>query len=142
MKILRNILAVVIGVLIGGTVNMALIIASPSIIPLPEGIEPADMQSLVDNIGLFQPINFLMPFLAHALGTLIGAIIAGLIAASHKLYFSLIIGLFFLMGGISMSMDVDAPMWFDILDLVVAYIPMGLLGYWIAVKIGGSEKAA
>lgn len=142
MKIVRNLLAVIVGAIVGGTVNMALIIASPSIIPLPDGIEPADMQSLVDNIGLFEPKNFIMPFLAHALGSLVGAIIAGLIAASHKLYFSLAIGALFLMGGISMAMDVNAPMWFDILDILVAYIPMGYLGYWIAVKIGGNKKVA
>lgn len=140
MKILRNILAVVVGAIIGGVVNMALIILSPSIIPLPEGIEPADMQSLVDNIHLFKPINYLMPFLAHALGTLVGALIAGMIASSHKLYFSLTIGVFFLLGGVSMAMDVDAPLWFDVLDIGVAYIPMGYLGYLLAKKIGRSQK--
>ena len=141
MNILRNILAVVVGALIGGTVNMAIIIASPQIIPLPEGINPGDMQSLVDNIHLFKPINFLMPFLAHALGTLVGAILAGVIAASHKMYFSLAIGGFFLLGGVSMAMDVDAPLWYDIVDIVLAYIPMGYLGYLIALKIGGDGKA-
>jgi hypothetical protein len=28
-----------------------------------------------------------------------------------------------------------APMWFNILDLVFAYIPMGLLGYYLASKL-------
>ena len=28
-----------------------------------------------------------------------------------------------------------SPMWFNLLDLIVAYFPMGMLGYWLATKI-------
>ena len=140
MKIVKLVLAVLLGAIIGGIVNMALIMLSSSIVPLPEGINPADMNSLAENIHLFKPINFLMPFLAHALGTLVGAIIAGLIAPQYKLYFSLAIGFLFLWGGIDMSMQLDAPLWFDILDIGLAYLPMGYLGYLIAIKMGGPEK--
>lgn len=140
MKIVKFVLAVLLGAFIGGTVNMALIMASPFIVPLPEGINPADMNSLVENIHLFKPINYLMPFLAHALGTLVGAIIAGWIAPQYKMYFAMAIGFLFLWGGIDMSMQIDAPTWFDILDIGVAYLPMAYLGYLIALKIGGPEQ--
>jgi len=73
-----------------------------------------------------------MPFLAHALGTLIGAFLAAKIAATHQLKFAILIGLFFLMGGIKMASLLPAPLWFDILDLGFAYIPMGYLGYKLA----------
>jgi hypothetical protein len=42
--------------------------------------------------------------------------------------FSLSIGLFFMIGGIIMVSMLPSPLWFTILDLVGAYIPMGLLG--------------
>ena len=45
-------------------------------------------------------INTWSPFLAHALGTLVGAAIAGLIAANYKMIFSLGIGVLFLLVGI------------------------------------------
>ena len=62
MNIVRNILSVIVGAIIGIFVNMGLIISSDSIIPLPEGIEPGNMESLAANMHLFEPINFLMPF--------------------------------------------------------------------------------
>lgn len=139
MNIFRNILAVIFGAIIGGIVNMTIITISGEVVSLPEGVDPEDMNSLKENIHLFQPINFLMPFLAHAIGTLIGAIITGMIAVSHKLYLSLVIGVLFLAGGIMMALGLDAPLWFDVLDIGFAYIPMAYLGYILAIKFGGRE---
>ena len=132
MKILRNILAVIVGAIVGGVVNMQIIMLSDSVIPLPEGVNPEDMESLAENMHLFEPINFLMPFLAHAIGTLVGAFLASLIAATHKQYFALGIGGLFLIGGIMMAMDLPSPLWFDIADIAMAYIPMGWLGWKLA----------
>ena len=96
-NILKNITVFIVGVFIGGLVNMGIIMISDSVIALPKGIDPSDMDSLIDNFHLFEPINFLMPFLAHALGTLVGAFIAAKIAATYKLQFALSIGILFLL---------------------------------------------
>ncbi len=132
--IVKNILAVIAGVVIGAMVNMGIIMISGSIIPPPEGVNPADMESLKDNIHLFGYQHFIFPFLAHALGTLVGAAIATMIAATHKMKFAILIGLVFLFGGIQMVMMLDSPMWFNIMDLGVAYIPMALIGYKIGKR--------
>lgn len=126
--ILRNILAVIAGAILGGVVNMGIITVSGSIIPPPEGADITSSEGLKESIHLFKPINFLMPFLAHALGTLVGAFIAALIAATHKIKMALVVGFFFLIGGISMVFMVPSPTWFTILDLAVAYIPMAWIG--------------
>ena len=44
--ILRNILAVIVGILVGGTVNMALVVVSGHIIPPPEGTDVSSIESL------------------------------------------------------------------------------------------------
>jgi len=126
--ILKNVLAVIAGVVIGSVVNMGLIIIGPSIIPIPEGIDPMDPESLKAGMSLFKPIHFIFPFLAHALGTLVGALVAAKIAATHKLKFALGIGIIFLAGGIWNAMELGGPMWFNILDLFGAYIPMAMIG--------------
>ena len=131
-NILQNIAAFIIGAFIGGTINMGIIMISDSVIALPEGIDPSDMESLIANFHLFEPINFLMPFLAHALGTLTGAFIAAKIAATYKLPIALSVGFLFLIGGIQMANILPAPLWFNIADLGFAYIPMGYLGYRLA----------
>ena len=131
-RILQNTIALIAGFFIGGTVNMMLIKFSGSIVPLPKEIDPSNMLSLKENMHLFKPINYTMPFLAHALGTLTGAYIAAKIAFTHKLEFALAIGILFLIGGIIMSLTLPAPLWFDLTDLLLAYIPMALLAYRFA----------
>ena len=132
--ILRNILALIAGFVIGSIVNMGIIMLSGSIIPPPDGVNPADVESLKANIHLFQPKHFIFPFLAHALGTLAGAFTAAKLAAKHSMKLAFGIGVFFLLGGLMMIQMVPAPTWFNILDAVVAYIPMGWLGGKLAGK--------
>ena len=126
--ILRNILAVITGIIIGSIVNMSIINISGSIIPPPEGADITTMEGLKATMHLFKPINFLFPFLAHALGTLAGAILAAMIAANHKMKFALVIGLFFLIGGITNILLLPSPAWFAMVDIGGAYIPMAWMG--------------
>ena len=44
---------------------------SSSLIPPPEGADVTTLEGLKTSMHLFQPKHFLMPFLAHALGTLL-----------------------------------------------------------------------
>jgi hypothetical protein len=90
------------------------------------------MESLKSSMHLFEAKHFIFPFLAHALGTLAGAFLSALIAASHKMKFALAIGVFFLIGGIVNVFMLPSPVWFTILDLAVAYIPMAWLGSMMA----------
>ena len=125
--IIRNILAIIGGVILGSVVNMGIITISGSIIPPPEGADVTTTEGLKEAMHLFQPKHFIMPFLAHALGTFAGALLAGFIAVNRKMMIALIIGFFFLIGGIASVFMLPSPIWFTILDLVVAYIPMAYL---------------
>jgi hypothetical protein len=126
--IIRNTLAVVLGIIVGSIVNMQIINFGMSSVPLPEGVDP---MNAID----WDLMHFATPFLAHALGTLAGAAVASFIAASYKKIFALIIGAVFLAGGITMVFIIPAPVWFITLDLVVAYLPMGWLGWFLATGI-------
>lgn len=125
--IIRNILAVVVGWLGGSIVNMGLVQIGHAVFPI-DGVDPNDMEALaaaMPNLGFEY---FIFPFLAHALGTLVGAAIAGWIAANRKMTFSLAIGGLFLIGGIMVNVMLPGPTWFAVLDIVVAYIPMAWIG--------------
>lgn len=126
--IIRNILAVLAGLFVGGFVNMGIIQISGSIIPPPEGVDMTTAEGITAGMELLQPKHFIMPFLAHALGTFVGALLAALIAATHKIKFALAIGVFFLIGGVMMVFMVPSPTWFIAVDLLLAYIPMAYLG--------------
>lgn len=140
-NLLRNVLAVLAGLAIGGAINMAIITASPSVIPPPAGVDVTNAESLKASIHLFQPRHFVMPFLAHALGTLAGAIVAFLIAATHRARLAYVIGVVFLVGGIAAAYMIPAPAWFIALDLIVAYIPMAWLGIHIGTRLTGNDGA-
>ncbi|WP_339794580.1 hypothetical protein [uncultured Imperialibacter sp.] len=133
--ILKNIISVVIGVVAGSIVNMGIVMISGFVIPPPEGADVTTMEGLQASLHLFEPRHFIMPFLAHALGTLAGALLAGLIAANNKMKFSVGIGVFFLAGGITNAFMLPGPIWFAVLDMVVAYIPMGYMAGKIAVRL-------
>ena len=125
----KNILAVIAGLVLGSVVNMGLIMLSGYIIPPPGGADVTTMEGLKESMHLFEPKHFIFPFLAHALGTFFGAFIASLIAANHKMKMALVIGALFLIGGITNIIMLPSPTWFTILDLVGAYIPMAWLGF-------------
>ena len=131
MNIFKNILAVILGLIIGSSVNMGLILISSSIIPPPNGADVTTMEGLKASMHLFETKHFIFPFLAHALGTFSGALIAVLITSNHKLKFALGIGVFFLIGGIINVFMLPSPTWFILVDIGFAYLPMA----WFANRI-------
>jgi len=132
--LIKNVLAIIAGWLSGSVINLVLIQIGHYLIPI-EGVDPNDMEALMAVMPTLDAEYFLFPFLAHALGALIGATIAGLIAATHKMKISLCIGVLFLLGGIVVNYMVGGPTWFAILDIVVAYIPMAWFGWKLSRKI-------
>ncbi len=123
----KNGLAILSGAILGSIVNMLIILMSSSIIQPPEGADTTTIEGLKESMHLFHPQHFVFPFLAHAIGTLVGALIAVKIAASYKLVIAMLVSTLFLIGGIINIIQLPSPMWFSVLDIVVAYIPMGLL---------------
>ncbi|MCB0379895.1 MAG: hypothetical protein KDD24_01480 [Flavobacteriales bacterium] len=130
----KNILGVIAGVVAGGSVNMGIILISGSVIPPPQGADVTTMEGLEAAMHLFEPKHFLMPFLAHAIGTLVGAYIAALIASTKKMYFALGVGAWYLLGGTINVLMLPSPMWFTCVDLIGAYIPMAYLAGKLAMK--------
>lgn len=130
--ILKNVLAVIAGFVIGASVNMGLIMLGPSIIPPPEGVDMTTPEGLQAGVHLLEAKHYIMPFLAHALGTLAGAFFAARIAANRKSLFAMVIGVIFLLGGIAASRMIPAPTWFVAMDLLLAYLPMAWLGWKFA----------
>jgi hypothetical protein len=140
--LLRNVLALLAGIAVGGGVNMALITLSPWLIPHPAGVDVSSAEGLSKAMHLFEPRHFIMPFLAHSGGTLAGSLVAYLIAASYKAQIAYVIGALFLCGGLAASFMIPAPTWFVALDLLAAYLPTAWLGIQIGTRIKQGKTAA
>ena len=134
-NLMRITLAVIVGIVLGGAVNMAIIVLGPSLIAPPPGVDMTTVEGLRVAMPLLEPQHFLMPFLAHAVGTFVGALAAAVIAVTHRSLVAYAIGVVFLIGGIAASFMLPAPAWFKVLDLAAAYLPMAWLGLSLAHRL-------
>ncbi len=131
---LRNLLAAIAGLLLGSILNGGIIQYSHLLIPPPPGVDLTTEAGLQKAMHLMEPKHFLMPFLAHALGTLAGAILAARL--SNSLRPALSIGILFMAGGLYMVWMLPSPLWFNVADISLAYLPMAWLGYKLGKKSG------
>ena len=125
MKAVRSILAVVLGMAVGSAINMGLVKLGMNLFPI-EGLDSSAPEVIAKSMPNFGIENFLSVFLAHALGTLSGAILASLIVKTKKKIFALIIGGLFLIGGITMVFKIPSPAWFYFIGFAFGIHPDGL----------------
>lgn len=135
MNVVRNILSVILGFFLGNVVNLLVITAGHAIMPPPAGFDGNSMAGVASTIHLLRPVDFIVPFLAHAVGPLVGVFSAMFIAASGRKIIAIILASLFLAAGIAANIMIPAPTWYRIADLVFAYIPMAFLGW----KLSGKE---
>jgi len=129
---LRNILAVLAGAIICVVLNGLLLGLLMKLIPAPLGFDPEN----VATFGLLKGKHLLSPFLAHALPSLVGGFVAARLAATHQMSMALVVGGLHLVGGIAAVYMIPAPLWFEVADLVLAYLPMA----WLGGKLGGGDE--
>ena len=134
MNVVRNIVAIVVGLVVGSVINMAIVVTGLALIPRPAGADLSSAEGFKAALPLLQPRHYLMPFLAHAIGTLAGAFASALIAR-HRTAIAYTLGAVFLLGGIAAALMIPAPAWFLVLDLVVAYLPMAWIGLRLAERV-------
>lgn len=135
---LRVVLATVVGFVAGSVVNMGLIMLGGVVVPPPAGTDTSTMEGLQAALPLFGPQHFLFPFLAHALGTLAGALVATWLAPGRSAGPAWAVGVLFLLGGTANAFILPAPAWFIAADLLLAYLPMA----WLAQRLAGRAPTA
>ncbi len=127
--IVKNILGLIVGILVGGLVNAGIVNFGSSIFPPPAGVDPNDIESIRSNMHLYEVKHFIVPYLAHVLGSLVAAFVA--VKISNNKIISIIAGAFFIIGGgVMIGMVPETPIWFTVIDMV-SYIPAAILGYLI-----------
>ena len=122
IKILKNIVIIIVGIIIGMIINIGIIVLGGMIFPVSDSFNP--MNALNWDFKYF-----IFPFLAHSIGTFTGVLIASKLSKRDSIMIPAIVGLYFLLGGIYMVTILPAPTWFVLLDITLCYIPMSLLGW-------------
>lgn len=131
---LKNFLVLIVSIIIGSMINMAIVMLSSTIISPPAGTDTSTIEGLKKALPLFTPKHFLFPFLAHALGTFFGALFAYKFSNKNPKLIAMLVGFIFLIFGSINVYTLPAPMWFNALDLVGAYIPMAYLALFVSKK--------
>lgn len=127
--------AVLLGLVLGSLVNLGLVTAGAALVPLPAGVDPADTDSVAQAVHRFEFRHFVFPFLAHALGTFTGALVAALVARSHAVAAAVAVGMLFFAGGVAASTMIPAPLAFVVTDLLLAYGPTAAAGLLLARRV-------
>lgn len=133
----RILAAITLGLLVGAAVNMGLVVLGSAVFPPPAGADVSSEAGLRSSMHLLGPQHFVFPFLAHAAGSLVGALVAAKLSPPRARAWALLVGVFFFIGGAQMASSLPAPRWFIALDLALAYLPAAALGLRLARRPAG-----
>ena len=121
--------------ILGMALNGYLIAYSHLFVAPPVGADLTTEEGLLAAMPLMEPKHYAMPFLAHALGTLLSAFLVSWWVRPATLQRSMLLGFVFLAGGLYMVRILPSPMWFNVVDLGLAYLPMAYLGYYAGRRV-------
>ena len=129
-NIIRNILAVIVGLVVGNIAIMGLHYLGMVFYPLPEGTEMNDMEAIIEYMSIAPLGSLWFVLLAHIGGTFIAGISTALV--SKNIMPTYIIGGFFTLAGIYNLYMLPHPLWFNI--EVILYLPAAIYGYKLIVR--------
>ncbi|MCH2182372.1 MAG: hypothetical protein MK108_10235 [Mariniblastus sp.] len=121
---IRNILAGVVGLIVGVAFNRCMVVLNTTLYPMPEGVTFEDPEGLDTYFAGLPLTAFLIVLVAHLGQSFFGALVASAISRNAPMVVAMIIGLLSLMGGILNMMMMPLPTWMWIefpLYLLVAY---------------------
>ena len=127
---IRNILAVIVGLVVGNIAIMGLHYLGMVLYPFPEGLDMNDMKAIAEYISIAPLGSLLFVMLAHILGTFIAGISTALVTKNIILIY--IIGGFFTLSGIYNLYMLPHPLWFNI--EVIFYFPAAIYGHKLISK--------
>ena len=127
----KQILAVIVGVIVGGLTIYAIESINMVRFPWPEDLSMEDKEAFAEYVSSLPVDAFITVIIAHLVGSFIGGFVCSKITPNKKLLLGTICGVFFLAGGIMNLVMIPDPLWFMVADLLV-FIPFAWLGAKLA----------
>ena len=121
----RTILAVLAGLIVGNLAIMGLHYLGMYFYPLPEGTNMGDMNAIAEYMKIASLGSLLMLMFAHIGGTFIAGIAAALLY--KEMYVAYIVGGFFTIMGIWNLYLLPHPIWFNF--EAILYLPAAIYGF-------------
>ena len=133
---LRNIGAVIAGLIIGMALNMAIAMLNMFFFPMPEGVSMQDQEAFSAWASALPETAFILPVVAHLAQAFFGGWAAARLGASVPMRLAMIIGVLSLLAGIYNAVSLEIPTWMWI------EMPFYLVLAWVAGNIEVKRRAA
>lgn len=127
---LRNALALMAGLIAAFVFNSVTLQLLGSLTGM-EAQSEMTPEEIANHLKNLKPWQFAVPFAAHVLGSFAGGFIAASLSKTQPKVLAVTVALIHLAGGVAMVMAFPHPIWFVILDLTLAYVPIA----WLAYKV-------
>lgn len=137
---IRNLIAVFLGMLAGMAVNMSLVMVTLVLHPMPEGVAFTDTEAMPEYFASIPVTGFLIVLAAHLGQSFFGGLVAALLSKDRPRTMALIIGVLSLIGGVVNLIDLPHPMWMWI--EVPGYILVAWFAASLAMRLKRSSAAA
>lgn len=133
---LRNVSAVIAGLVVGMFVNLALVQLNTVLFPLPDGVDLTDSAQMRVAIQALPAAAWILVFAAHLGQSFVGAWVAARLGASHWMTLAMIVGVVSLGAGIANAMMLSAPAW------TWLEMPFYLVVAWMAGRTETARRMA
>ena len=127
---IRNVLAVLLGLIVGNIAIMGLHYLGMEFYPLPEGTNMNDMNAIAEYIKIAPTGALLMVIVAHIGGTFLAGLSTGLVSRNNITAY--IVGGFFTLAGVYNLYMLPHPIWFNI--EAILYLPAAIYGFKLIAK--------
>lgn len=127
----KQILAVIVGVIIGGLIIYGIESINMVRYPWPENLSMEDKEAFAEYVSSLPVDAFITVIIAHLIGSFVAGFVCSKITPSRKLLLGTICGMFFLVGGIMNLVMIPHPLWFMVIDLMI-FVPFAWLGAKLA----------
>ena len=128
---LRNILALVVGLVVSVGVVKAVEMAGHAIWPPPTDLDWTDGEAIRTYTSQQPFLALLFPIMSYFLGTFAGPFVASRIGTARAILFVGVIGIVMLSATITTLIWIPHPVWFSVLAVTAV-----IIGGWLALQLG------
>ena len=133
---MRNILAVFAGLVVGSFLNMGIIQLNTLVLfPAPEGMDMSDTEQLAAHIATLPAAAFVVVIAAHLTQAFAGGWVAARLAASQPRRLAMVVGALSLVGGVAAFFMFESPTW------MLVELPLYLAVAWAAGTLEVARRA-
>lgn len=136
---LRTILSIIAGLLASFAIIILMESIGHIIYPAPAGLNPDDMEAIKAYTQRAPVIVFVLVILAYGLGSIVGGLVAAMIAAHKKMTKSITVGGILMGLGAYNLFMIPHPVWTVVISIFI-FIPCSYLGGYLGIMASAKRR--